>query len=181
MRLSRFVVWPTLLVAAACATEAPTPSKPDAAPQATSLMPELSSAPTVRSIDDAFAEIDRASPGFGGLFIDSTDRLTVWLKDTATAAAAEVSMIRIMGYKPGRAERGVRFLRAKYSFGELARWMSTLNRQIDMRSVVMADIDERNNQLFLGVRSAADSSSIAEEFVAPCSVRSVESRRISAL
>ena len=143
-----FACWPLILVAG-CATDAPTRSGPDPTPQVASPTP-LSSASPARSIDDAFAEIDRASPGFGGLFIDSTDRLTVWLKDTANSAAAEASMIRIMGYKPGRSERGVRLLRAKYSFGELAGWMLTLNRQIDMRSVVMADIDERNNQLFLG-------------------------------
>ena len=66
----------------------------------TSLGTRLSSARVsgIRTVDDRYADLAERVPGFGGLFYDSTGRLTVYLK-TANQLASESCR---KGYGRGR-------------------------------------------------------------------------------
>ena len=131
--------------------------------------PPLGSAAGARvpTIDDQFAALTSAIPGFGGLFYDSSHRLTVYLKRPETLPAVRPQLQQflasIRSADPARLAQvpqevaAARALPARYDFAELDTWY---RRQIvpfigGLDGVTMTDIDERVNQITVGVRDAA--------------------------
>jgi hypothetical protein len=102
--------------------------------------------------------VDSLSPGFAGLFVGDDDQLQVLLVESTKLQAVESAILAVFGGLPGKRERGSRALPARYSFRMLNNWLEKILGQADIPGLLLADIDERRNHLYLGVR---DVSSLA--------------------
>ncbi len=111
----------------------------------------LSAAPmpeTLLSADEQLLAIGRELPGFGGLFVDGSGRVNVYLVDPqAHGALAE----KALGGES-------RLLRADFRFDELLGWRYALRPLLGLDGVTMLDVDEARNRVLLGVepRLSAD-------------------------
>lgn len=108
------------------------------------------------TIDDQFAALTGDVPGFGGLFYDSSGRLTVYLKRPETLPAVRPQLERFLASLSSRnPERlaeipgqvsSARALPARYDFRELHSWyladIMPLIAPLD--GITMTDIDDRD-------------------------------------
>jgi hypothetical protein len=117
-----------------------------------------------KSIDDRFADVGRAAPGFGGMFVRD-GALNVYLVDHAQRAAAQRAIEAVFGAEAVPAG-GVRFLGADYSFNQLKAWQQRSNALFEFSGVVTTDVDESANRVAVGVESASDVQAVAKELAA---------------
>jgi hypothetical protein len=117
-----------------------------------------------KSIDDRFADIGRAAPGFGGMFVRG-GALNVYLVDRAQQAAARRTIESVFGADAVPAG-GVRFLAADYSFSQLKAWQQRANALFELPGVVTTDVDEAANRVAVGVESASAARAAANELAA---------------
>ncbi len=110
-----------------------------------------------RSYDDVMAEVDSASPGFAGAFIDETGTLVVRDvrqvsngEDRANQLASALSSRLLTNVAAGRK---VRRESADFSFAQLRDWLRALMRVRLPSDVATFDIDERRNRLVVGLTS----------------------------
>lgn len=101
----------------------------------------------VYTIDDEYLDIDRAYPGFGGLFYDDEGVANVYVTSQANRSTIA-----------GLAEGEVNFLPAEFTWAEL---FDVRDRVVDVLNepgTVYLDIDERTNRVAIGVSSLRVSS-----------------------
>lgn len=122
----------------------------------------------VRTIDDEFAALVDDIPGFGGFYYDSTQVLTIRLKNPTTLAASRQRAEEFLSAKVMRGEsrRGriaadvaqMRAVSADFDFKELLSWYRRLVLPASGRAhgVTMTDIDEVRNRIVVGVADFAD-------------------------
>jgi hypothetical protein len=117
-----------------------------------------------KSIDDRFAEIGRAAPGFGGMFLRA-GVLNVYLVNHAQAATTRHAIEAAFGAE-GIPAGGVRFLGADYSFNQLKAWQQRANALFEVSGVVTTDVDEAANRIAVGVENASAARAVAKELAA---------------
>ncbi len=107
------------------------------------------------TIDDLFAEIAKQVPGFGGMFIDKTDSLAVYLVDIGPNATAAVqnAIVNVFG-NDERFQRPIVVLKGKYGFLQLKKWHDRLMPEVlGLSEVVLTDIDDARNRLRIGIET----------------------------
>lgn len=126
--------------------------------------------------DMQFVEIARQAPGFGGLFLDESGAMTIYLKGADARAAlatqrapkarALAAIGAVMGDRiPARlrapmqslttqAVDAVKVLRADFDAIELYRVKEVADQALGQPGVVFTDIDEKRNRVVIGVENA---------------------------
>jgi hypothetical protein len=125
--------------------------------------PPLGAAPGI-SIDNRFADVGKAAPGFGGMFLQG-GALNVYLVDHAQRATARRAIETTFGAQAVPAT-GVRFLAADYSFNQLKAWQQRANALFELAGVVTTDVDEAANRVAVGVESASAAQAVAKRLAA---------------
>jgi hypothetical protein len=104
--------------------------------------------------DDLFAQVARVAPGFGGMFLDESGALNVYLLDPTQQEAAEAAITAIFG-REGLPPGEVRVLQGTYDFLQLWEWRHALRRDVlGLPGVTSLDIDDFSNRLRVGVERA---------------------------
>ena len=123
---------------------------------------------TYRFIDDYFAAVDKAIPGFGGWYFDENGDVHVRLKNLGDSTAARVLIERdVRAHRAFvRTAKGpaaiFRFDAGDYSFTQLNDWHHKA-MWFNYKTVVFTDADEKNNRIRIGVTSPAEMESIKAE------------------
>lgn len=103
------------------------------------------------TFDDQLAQLNKAVPTFGGLFVDEeADTLFIYLTRSSPAALQSVARrLRVLFDIP---ERRTRMLRARYDWRQLKTWHDRITSGVfSVSGVTMSDIDDRRNRLTVGV------------------------------
>ena len=104
--------------------------------------------------DDLLLRVERAVPGFGGMYVDKDGRLAVYLKDLAQLSAARAAIETVFG--PGSIPAaGAHAVEGQYTMSELAAWSRQANRLLSLPGVVFVDLDEARNRVVVGVEDAS--------------------------
>jgi hypothetical protein len=104
----------------------------------------------MESYDELLVQVERRTPGFGGMFIDSDGRLVVYLLDTTRLAAARSAIESVFGPNQIPAA-GMRAQQGQYSVSQLKEWTDRARGVLRMRGVTMIDLDEAKNRVTIGV------------------------------
>jgi hypothetical protein len=117
------------------------------------------------TLDDRFEALASEIPGFGGMYYDSTGKLTVLLKDARRVDAARPPVAAFLRGNSRRhtraslADRAANEMRvkpARYEFRLLRAWYRTfvIPATHDNPGVVLSAIQHRTNRIVIGVKSA---------------------------
>jgi hypothetical protein len=156
-------------LSAGCVDEQPTqPAVPeDDQPTAAVFSTQRGSTP--RGLDAGFAQIARAVPGFGGMYVDRSGTLHVHVtRDRAAAPRGrEELMSRLRPTLPafGRTANGAQdvvFHDAEYDYLRLDQMRERMRGIFGVEGVVYTDIDELSNRLRVGVREGTPRERIEE-------------------
>jgi hypothetical protein len=104
----------------------------------------------MESYDELLVQVERRTPGFGGMFIDSDGRLVVYLLDTTQLPAARSAIESVFGPNQIPAA-GVRAQQGQYSVSQLKEWTDRARGVLRMRGITMIDLDEAKNRVTIGV------------------------------
>ena len=103
----------------------------------------------------AQAGLGEVAPGFGGLFLDSSDNsiVYVYMLDPSQQEAAEEAAKIILGRERFEQEiREVQVLQGQYSWDQLLVWYREAQKAVwIVDRVYSSDIDERRNRIVFGV------------------------------
>lgn len=100
--------------------------------------------------DDRLLRVERAAPGFGGMYVDRDGRLVVYLKDSSQLPAARAAIEAVFG--PGTIPAaGMRAAEGQYTLSQLAAWTRRAGRVMELPGVVFLDLDEARNRVAIGV------------------------------
>lgn len=100
--------------------------------------------------DDLLLRVERAAPGFGGMYVDKDGRLALYLKDPAQLPAARAAIETVFG--PGSIPAaGAHAVAGQYTMSELAAWTRRAGRLLSLPGVVFVDLDEARNRVAVGV------------------------------
>jgi hypothetical protein len=145
---SRLVPVAALLAAVACNDATPT----DPALKGTPPELQVTQAPDL-------ANLARAIPGFGGLFIDHGVP-TVYLTNPTDRTAMERALGDFASSR-GSSAAQIQVLQGRYSLQELDRWTRQITTDaFSIAGVVYTDLDEAANRVTVGVDRASASSSV---------------------
>lgn len=112
-----------------------------------------------RTIDDDFADIAAQSPGFGGLFYDSSGAMNVYLVNTTRIASANAPIAAFVQRHKLPAGREVKVLRGQYDYRDLMRSYEAVRSAASIftrgSGLISTDIDERRNRIVIGVQNEA--------------------------
>ncbi|MCI2430886.1 S1 family peptidase [Candidatus Acetothermia bacterium] len=103
-------------------------------------------------LDRLFTAIAQRAPAFGGMFLDETGTLNVYLVDLAQRNAVEAAIAEVLGAE--RTASQMKPLQGRYSFGQLKNWHDKLMALFEDGGVVFTDIDETRNMLKVGIEIA---------------------------
>jgi hypothetical protein len=125
----------------------------------------------MRTLDDDFVDLVKRAPGFGGMFIDSTGALTVYLTDTSIGATVTPAIREFAFSHRGLMRRGddssrssdvVIFRRGAFDYTQLTAFLDRLeSERVLNRSVTFTDIDESENRVEVGVATERDRADLA--------------------
>jgi hypothetical protein len=144
----RLVSVASLLAAVACSDATPTD-------------PNLKGTPPELQVTQApdLANLARAIPGFGGLFIDHGVP-TVYLTNPTDRTAMERALGGFASSR-GTTPAQIQVLQGRYSLQELDRWTRQVTTDaFSIAGVVYTDLDEATNRVTVGVDRAEASSSV---------------------
>ena len=100
--------------------------------------------------DDLLLRVERAAPGFGGMYVDKDGRLAVYLKDATQLPAARAAIETVFG--PGTIPAaGAHAVAGQYTMSQLAAWTRRAGRVLGLPGVVFVDLDEAQNRVAVGV------------------------------
>ena len=109
--------------------------------------------------DDLLLRVERAAPGFGGMYVDKDGRLAIYLKDRAQLPSARAAIETVFG--PGSIPAaGAHAVAGQYTMSELAAWTRRANRLLSLPGVVFVDLDEARNRVAVGVQSSDRTQSV---------------------
>lgn len=115
-----------------------------------------------QTMDDLLLEVAKRVPEFGGMFIDQSGRLVVYLLDLTKSAAAEEAIAAVFGPQfipPG----GIRGLQGQYSFLQLKEWYDRIGTVFQISGVVLTDIAEAKNRLEVGLEQTDKRGLVEQE------------------
>ena len=162
--VSRAVHLGLVLLVAACSPERHIAPTEEPLPPAVRAASSTASAGAIRTLDDEYADLVDEIPGFGGLYYDADGTPVIYLKSPATLGSARTRVAaHLERGAGGNASRitqiagevsRLRVRSARYDFRELRGWYNgqLVSAAFAMPGVVMTDIDERRNQIVIGVR-----------------------------
>jgi hypothetical protein len=104
--------------------------------------------------DDLLLRVERAAPGFGGMYVDRDGRLAVYLKDRAQLPSACAAIETIFGPATMPAA-GAYAIEGQYTLSELIAWTRRAGRLLELSGVVLVDLDEARNRVAVGVDASA--------------------------
>ena len=111
--------------------------------------------------DDLLLRVERAAPGFGGMFIDRDGRLTVYLMDGAQLPAARAAIESVFG--PGVIPAaGLRAAAGQYTVSQLAAWTQQAARVMELPGVTLVDLDEARNRVAIGVDHSSKTQAVQQ-------------------
>lgn len=157
---------------AACTIDSPVASAEGPLAATAGSAPSLITAGTARTLDDEFADLVAEIPGFGGLYYDADGAPVVYMKNPSQLNGARARVAAFLGRGAhGNTSRlmqitgevgRLRVRSARYDFRELRGWYDALLMPavFTIPGVVMTDIDERRNQIVIGVRDAGSIRSV---------------------
>jgi len=131
------------------------------------------------SLDEELLAIDRLSPGFGGMYLDSAGTLVIVHTRSGALAEAVHAIRQVMGDVPQLHAPRIVLRPGKFSFSVLAQFQANTESQMDRQGVVFGDVDEVNNRVTFGVidnaaaqhvLSAATTARIPAEAIAAVTV-----------
>jgi hypothetical protein len=100
--------------------------------------------------DDLLLRVERAAPGFGGMYVDRDGQLAVFLTDNSKLPEARAAIAAVFG--PGTIPAaGVRAVAGQYTLSQLAGWTKRATRVMQLPGVVFVDLDEAKNRVAIGV------------------------------
>lgn len=104
--------------------------------------------------DDLLLRVERAAPGFGGMYVEKDGRLAVYLKDRAQLPVARAAIETVFG--PGSIPAaGAHAVAGQYTMSELAAWTRRASQLLSLPGVVFVDLDEARNRVAVGVEDAS--------------------------
>lgn len=139
--------------------------------------PEGDVHPRANTMDHKLAQVAHELPGFGGMYFDDNGDLNVYL--TVKAAAehrkapgiwnekAKAALIKVFGKnlltrgvsahrpKTGRSEARIEVREGKYDIRELMRWRPGVEHALNIKGVVLTDLNEASNRLKIGIEEEA--------------------------
>jgi hypothetical protein len=117
------------------------------------------SATKMETHDDLLLRVERAAPGFGGMYVDDDGRLAVYLKDRAQLPAARAAIEAVFG--AGRIPAaGVHAVAGQYTMSQLAAWTRRAGRVLSLPGVVFVDLDEARNRVAVGVEDSSSTPQV---------------------
>jgi len=111
--------------------------------------------------DDLLLRVERAAPGFGGMFIDRDGRLTVYLMDSAQLPAARAAIESVFGSGVIPAA-GLRAAAGQYTVSQLAAWTQQAARVMELPGVALVDLDEVRNRVAIGVDDSSKAQAVQQ-------------------
>lgn len=182
-QIAKCAVGTMVLLSVACdravdAPAAPTIPRLDAAANSPTLFATSASAQSQRP-EWASERLARLIPSFGGAIVEpSAKRLVVYLTDLSSAPIAK-SLVESDVRAYGRPELSVTFRQGRYAFTQLEKWQSSLLLG-PSAGVVLAEIDERNNRLRIGItRESARGGQQCSWWLRASTCRPTQSRSMS--
>lgn len=130
----------------------------------TTVSPQLVASATgsrIRTIDDAMSELVNDVPGFGGLYVDTDNRLHVFLTDTSTRQASVTAIGQFVDAHGGQSARLLQAMvvhKARYDFRQLSQWHVAVSGRVNQKGITQTAIDKSANRLEIGV---LDNSTLA--------------------
>ncbi|HEY5219378.1 MAG TPA: hypothetical protein VIJ16_06205 [Gemmatimonadaceae bacterium] len=121
---------------------------------------QSSPARSIRTYDDALAEVAARQPAFAGLWF-ADGRLHVAMTDLAPGSAAARSAITAVFADPRLGTAPIVLDQVPYSFQKLAAWSANLPAAFSIPGVVSTNIDEVRDKLAVGVTSASAGVKVA--------------------
>jgi hypothetical protein len=115
------------------------------------------------NLHDIFVEIDRAAPGFGGLYYDGND-VVVNLVDLGRSEQARAKVRELLASRPRHARSGppqIHFKKVNYGYGQLKTWYDKLDPIWQVDGVVYTDISDSRNRIVVGVTRSGLAGPIA--------------------
>jgi len=106
-------------------------------------------------LDDRLLAIEKGSPGFGGMYLDSTGALVIVHTNKDALGAALAATQAVIGDAPQLHARRIVLRLGKYSFPALANYRNLIEKGIDHAGLIWSDLDEVNNRVTFGVASDA--------------------------
>jgi hypothetical protein len=109
-----------------------------------------------RTLEDDYTAIANQVPGFGGLYLDSTGTVNVFLTDVGKRGQLTPLITEFLSTH-GSVGRSATLAEAmsvrqgEFDFRELAAYYGSLLRTLDMNGVTKTDIDEMRNRIVIGV------------------------------
>ncbi len=161
---------PVLVIGCAPSDE---PTSPEASMIPTGVSTDLTEAElraaTGRGVDAEFSRLAKRVPGFGGMYVDRSGKLNVWVKAPAGAAAALRSAditatLRANGNAAvqRRIDKSAAVVTkaAKYDYNELQAYRGRLKKIFNVRGVVFTDTDEEQNRLRVAIQPGAKETDV---------------------
>jgi hypothetical protein len=118
----------------------------------------------LRTLDEEFAWLaaEVVPGGFGGLFFDENQNLTIYLTDTSQRGAAVAALIPYLTARDLRLRGGrrvdlnnMRVLSGRYDFFQLNQWKDQLSAVFEIPAVTAVDVLEQENRLEVAVDDLA--------------------------
>lgn len=105
-----------------------------------------------KTLDDAFAEVARRVPEFGGLFIDRNGSPKIHLLDTSSRVLTRATSALQAVFGNTLPSGQITAIRGQYSFTRLYDWRKMNRNEIfSVQGVSFLDIDESKNRLRIGI------------------------------
>jgi hypothetical protein len=111
--------------------------------------------------DDLLLRVERAAPGFGGMFIDRDGRLTVYLMDSAQLPAARAAIEAAFGRGVIPAA-GLRAVSGQYTLSQLAAWTQQAAGVMELPGVTFVDLDEARNRVTVGIDDSSKTQAVQQ-------------------
>jgi hypothetical protein len=106
-----------------------------------------------------------AAPSFGGVYTDGR-RTFVLLRDPAQLSAAEEALRRASSLGLGARDGPFEAVRCRYTYAELTEWRSRLNGLFEIVGVQSTGINDRANQISVGIVDPDAREIVTEEIAA---------------
>jgi hypothetical protein len=103
------------------------------------------------SLDEELLAIDRLSPGFGGMYLDTAGTLVIVHTRPGALAEAVDAIRQVMGDVPQLHAPHIVLRLGKFAFSVLTQFSAKMQSQLDQTGVVWSDVDEVNNRVTFGV------------------------------
>jgi hypothetical protein len=119
-----------------------------------------------QTLDDRFADVARAVPEFGGMFLSPNEqKLRVYLTRVAPDRVAAVQKAIVDVFGPAAIPKGgIEPLRGQRKFLDLKDWYNRMQTPVwSTRGVIFTDIDEANNRLAIGVQANEIMAKLVEQ------------------